>query len=1170
VRIAELYLKAYGPFTERRIDLSASAHRMHVIFGRNEAGKSSALRALQHLLYGIPARSSDDFVHDYARMRIGARIRRSDGRELAFLRKKGNRNTLRSWDDTETLADAELEPFLQGVPRELFTRFFGIDHAVLAAGGQGLLDDDGEVGRSLFAAGLGSADLRGTLDDLDAEAADLFKPSGSRPRINAAIVELRDVRARIKSDSLKGRDWKEHDRTLEETERELAAIAAQLSERRAEHTRLVRLRSALPFLGRRRGHREALREMGEVVPLEDGFEEHLHGALARRSGALEGRAESARTLQQLATSLEALQLDAGFLEHREAVDLFREKLGSYKTSREHLPRRQGERARLGMELEAELSAVRPDLGVDRLDELYAPLARRRLIQELANEHSALRERVETATRALRRGTQERERAHRELLELPAARDASALRRALEAARRQGDVDAQLHAATLRCDRSAAECRNALQALGSWSGTLEALVCLPVPELETIERFDGEAEALRKERERALERTEGIERQLRDVDAQLVALRRGGAVPTEAELGGERERRDAGWGLVRRRWIEGEAIDDEIAAFTGDSALADVYERSVAAADEVADRLRREADRVASQAELSAQRERLAADADEVGGALAALEKRERDLVERWRGVWLACDIDPFTPREMIAWLRRQQQLVADAADARTEADTLLGLQDMRDAHRGDLRVMLAAIGEPCHLEGADLAPVLTFADQAVQSIEAVEGRRGELESIVEERDAALLEARTTADQAQERLGAWHEEWRAAIEGLGVDEKSRPVGALDGLDALAALFDKRREIDRLDERIEGMRQEARDFEDAVGDFVRTHAPDLESQPVEQQVPRLGRMISDVEKEQTLRAQLRSQVSEQERRAAMAERALEEAESELARLRAEACCSDDAGLEEAVRRWRDQQSTRSKLRDLEAQLLEMGAGATIEQLESQSAHVDADALPGQIQALHDEIDALEIRRTELMSRRAAARSELDRMDGSARTAQAAEQAQEILAKLRRDVERYVRVRLARTILQREIERYRGEHQAPLVVRASELFRELTLGSFVGLQTHYDDDDRPQLVGVREDQRPVGVAGMSSGTRDQLFLALRLATLEEYLERSEPMPFVVDDILVNFDDERARATLEVLARLGERTQVLLFTHHGRIREQARALGPAADVGVIDLDAG
>ena len=87
------------------------------------------------------------------------------------------------------------------------------------------------------------------------------------------------------------------------------------------------------------------------------------------------------------------------------------------------------------------------------------------------------------------------------------------------------------------------------------------------------------------------------------------------------------------------------------------------------------------------------------------------------------------------------------------------------------------------------------------------------------------------------------------------------------------------------------------------------------------------------------------------------------------------------------------------------------------------------------------------------------------------------------------------------------------------------------------------------------------------MSSGTRDQLFLALRLATLKEYLGRSEPMPFVVDDVLVNFDDERARAALEVLAQLSERTQVLLFTHHGRIREQAEELGERAAVSVLEL---
>jgi hypothetical protein len=50
------------------------------------------------------------------------------------------------------------------------------------------------------------------------------------------------------------------------------------------------------------------------------------------------------------------------------------------------------------------------------------------------------------------------------------------------------------------------------------------------------------------------------------------------------------------------------------------------------------------------------------------------------------------------------------------------------------------------------------------------------------------------------------------------------------------------------------------------------------------------------------------------------------------------------------------------------------------------------------------------------------------------------------------------------------------------------------------------------------------------MSDGSRDQLYLALRLATLEQHLDQAEPMPFVVDDILIGFDDRhRHRSTNE-----------------------------------------
>ena len=76
---------------------------------------------------------------------------------------------------------------------------------------------------------------------------------------------------------------------------------------------------------------------------------------------------------------------------------------------------------------------------------------------------------------------------------------------------------------------------------------------------------------------------------------------------------------------------------------------------------------------------------------------------------------------------------------------------------------------------------------------------------------------------------------------------------------------------------------------------------------------------------------------------------------------------------------------------------------------------------------------------------------------------------------------------------------------------------------------------------------------MGGMSDGTADQLYLALRLAGLEHYLEANEPMPFIVDDILIKFDNDRAAAALQALAELSHQTQVIFFTHHRHLVDLA-----------------
>jgi uncharacterized protein YhaN len=110
-------------------------------------------------------------------------------------------------------------------------------------------------------------------------------------------------------------------------------------------------------------------------------------------------------------------------------------------------------------------------------------------------------------------------------------------------------------------------------------------------------------------------------------------------------------------------------------------------------------------------------------------------------------------------------------------------------------------------------------------------------------------------------------------------------------------------------------------------------------------------------------------------------------------------------------------------------------------------------------------------------------------------------------------------------------------------------------MTLGAFSGLRADFDDKGKAALVGVRASSgQSVSVDGMSDGTCDQLYLALRLALLESYLSEHEPIPFIVDDILIQFDDERAVASLNALAKLSKKTQVIFFTHHEHLVELAR----------------
>jgi exonuclease SbcC len=120
------------------------------------------------------------------------------------------------------------------------------------------------------------------------------------------------------------------------------------------------------------------------------------------------------------------------------------------------------------------------------------------------------------------------------------------------------------------------------------------------------------------------------------------------------------------------------------------------------------------------------------------------------------------------------------------------------------------------------------------------------------------------------------------------------------------------------------------------------------------------------------------------------------------------------------------------------------------------------------------------------------------------------------------------------------------YREKNQDPLLKLAGDYFSTLTCGTFDALVID-DVGNQRALRGVRSSNGDhLDLDAMSDGTRDQLFLALRLAYIETHCDKGTPCPVILDDVLMAFDDRRATAALRALRDLSQKTQVLVFTHH------------------------
>jgi hypothetical protein len=1043
----------------------------------------------------------------------------------------------------------------------------------LVRGTAELLARGGVLGETLFAAGLGVRELGTILDRLDAEATTLFSPRPSVRTVNVALKAHGEARKHAAELSVRPSHYAE---VLKDHEKAAALQARLVSQRRdaeRDHERLVTLRGVLPTLRdrtRKIEERSGLLDQGPVPPAS--WAERVRQALEARGELTRGRSTAADQLHSAEEMLGAISVDEALLVVAERVDLLAEGIAGYEDGRSDRGgldegRRDAERDALGI-----ISAlISGSPGVAELAEARAVLAGKEAFAPARDEWTAKEVALERVREEVRGAEEEIAEIEEEIAEiqevltlLPEGDGPGALRVAVEAALRQGDLDGTLSLARSTLGSAQSARLEMAGRLGLAEDEIADAVARPSPSTEEVEGIIGTLDDAATNARAADERARSNARREGELTSELGALALEVELPSEEDLSSRRQVRDKTWSLVKESWLEHQAVTGEGTAYLDERALAYSYEQAGTEADNAVDRLWQEADRTARRNGLMAELKRVRAEHTE------ALEESRRSTegaslaYATWRSGWPVHRLPESTGalRQWAVNLERLRSLQAEWKKARlAHREAFRSLR----AQRGRLAELLATFGVEV-TAGTDLEPVLTQAEASLREMEQRRTERTQREKRLRtiERGQPKKRAALDAAAAAERAAAAGLTTLLGAYGAGLVSPRDAGGVLASLDQLERLLDIR---DNRLQRIGGIDERSDTFESELRELL-TSAPDIVPGPAGKAARELVRRVKSARDSAAARKTL-------ETNQASAEAALDDADAKLTGLRDELVLLADEGCIEDVENLATTADRALRIGALEKEidgcdtlLSGQGGGRSIAELEADGLGRDLAELNTAIEASNESRATLSEQEKETTEAERDLARQLEAMDGSDSAASEAARAQYELARAVEAAERYTRVVLARFIADEAIRRYSEAHQDPLLERASRYLQLLTEGGCLEIGVGEDPKKGPRLSAVYSGGEERSVPQLSDGTRDQLYLALRLAAIGEALGRNGPMPVVLDDILVNFDDDRSRAALRCLAALAESSQVLLFTHHRHVLSLAEEVLTPEQLTVHELD--
>ncbi len=593
-----------------------------------------------------------------------------------------------------------------------------------------------------------------------------------------------------------------------------------------------------------------------------------------------------------------------------------------------------------------------------------------------------------------------------------------------------------------------------------------------------------------------------------------------------------------------------------------SALADCYEQAVRIADNIADQTYDNAKEVAERERLRRQLATLALRLDQKRQRIADLERQRTDLQTEWLTLWQPCGFEPLAPDAMLAWLNDHEAVCATIA----QRDELLAEQSQLAKRVAAFEQRLrAACG--CDLPDAtgDLSGLLTAARQSVEDAKDQQRRAAELQKEVRRLDKQLVKYDADLQSLAANAAAANTEWQAVLSRLNLPTDWTAELAREVIDKLSTTRVRLDGLPGEEARITAMQLRITEFDKRVRSLCEALEPELLRVPSELAIEKLAEQVERAVDAQRKHDDLSHKLSAAREQSQSLSDRHTKLDAERVALFALANATNEAEFFEVVTRAEKTVRLDSEIEQLQREVDLIRAGDDRNEFETSLAHCERAVLEGEQRDLAEQLRQQEQLKREADEAVGAARKELAQLDGSGAVALLTEDLARKRSLLAAEVDRYMPLVYARHLLNAAVSRFEKDNQPEMIATVSRLLNQMTDGKYIEFDR--SGGGKQNVLIRRADGVERTPDQLSTGTREQLYLAIRLAYVLHYCEKNQPLPIIIDDVLVNFDEARTRQTIATLADISRSAQVLFFTCHPHMVSLARDVVPG--LSAIELEA-